>query len=91
MPKVDIREPCHLPQAEARQRIEQIVSKMHEQFGTQGEWNGDCYRFSRPGLSGQVTVGADHVRIEIELGLLMTPLKPMIEQEIHRKFKQHLS
>ncbi|AFC85648.1 polyhydroxyalkanoic acid system family protein [Frateuria aurantia] len=91
MSKVDVREPCHLPQAEARQRIDKIVSNMHEQFGTQGEWSGDCYRFSRSGLNGRVTVDPDSVRIEIELGLLMTPLKPMIEQEIRRKFKQHLS
>ncbi len=91
MPKVDIREPCHLPQAEARQRIERIVSNMHQQFGTQGEWSGDCYRFSRTGLKGCVTVAPGSVRIEIELGLLMSPLKPMIEDEIRRRFKQHLS
>ena len=46
-------------------------------------WDGDDVHFERPGVSGSMHVGKSEIRLDVRLGLLLTPLKPAIEKEIH--------
>jgi putative polyhydroxyalkanoate system protein len=39
--------------------------------------------FQRPGVSGSMHVGRSEITLDVKLGLLLTPLKPAIEREIH--------
>jgi len=91
MPKIDIRRPHQLPIAEARAVVDQVAARMHEKFGMDGRWQGDTLLFSRPGVSGAIAVGSDTIQVKAELGLLLAPLKGMIEQEIRRKLDEHFT
>jgi hypothetical protein len=42
--------------------------------------------FERPGLSGRLSVGKGLVRLDCQLGFLLSALKPAIEREVHAEF-----
>jgi putative polyhydroxyalkanoate system protein len=91
MPKIDIRRPHQLSIAEARAVVDQVAVRMHEKFGMDGRWQDDTLLFSRPGVSGSIAVGSDAIQVKAELGLMLAPLKGMVEQEIRRKLDEHFA
>ncbi|CAM0998833.1 Putative polyhydroxyalkanoic acid system protein [Rhodanobacter sp. Root179] len=91
MPKIDIRRPHQLSIAEARSVVEQVAARMHEKFGMEGRWQDDTLLFSRPGVTGSIAVAGDAIQVKAELGLMLAPLKGMVEQEIRRKLDEHFS
>jgi putative polyhydroxyalkanoate system protein len=91
MPKIDIHRPHHLSTSEARAVVDKVAARMQEKFGMEGHWQDDTLLFSRPGVSGSIAVGNDAVRVKAELGLMLAPLKGMVEQEIRRKLDEHFA
>jgi putative polyhydroxyalkanoate system protein len=91
MPSIDIRRPHQLSITEARAVVERVAARMQEKFDMTGQWQGDTLGFSRPGLSGSIAVEADAVQVKAQLGMLMAPLKGMIEQEIRRKLDEYFA
>lgn len=91
MPKIDIRRPHQLSIAEARAVVDQVAARMHEKFGMDGRWQDDTLLFSRPGVSGSIAVGSDAIQVKAELGLMLAPLKGIVEQEIRRKLDEHFA
>lgn len=91
MPRIDIRRPHALPLAEARAVVDKVASRMREKFGMDGQWQGDTLHFSRPGVSGSIAVESEAIQVRAELGLMLSPLKGMVEQEIRRKLDEHFA
>lgn len=91
MPKIDIRRPHQLSIPEARTVVDKVAARMREKFGMDGHWQGDVLQFSRPGVSGTITVGSDAIQVKAELGMMLAPLKGMVEQEIRRKLDEHFA
>lgn len=89
MPKIDIRRPHQLSMPEARAVVEQVAARMREKFGMEGQWQGDTFNFQRSGVTGSIEVGVDAIQVRAELGLMLAPLKGMVEQEIRRKLDEH--
>jgi len=91
MPSIDIRRPHQLPLAEARAVVDQVASRMREKFGIDGQWQGDTLNFSRSGVSGSIAVESDAIQVRAQLGMMLAPLKGMVEQEIRRKLDEHFA
>jgi len=91
MPTIDIRRPHQLSIAAAHAVVDQVAGRMREKFGMDGQWHGDTLRFSRAGASGTIAIDSDAIRVNVKLGMMLTPLKGMIEQEIRRKLDEHFS
>ena len=91
MPSIDIRRPHQLSIADARAVVDRVAARMQEKFDMTGQWQGDTLNFSRSGLSGSIAVEADAIQVRAQLGMLMAPLKGMIEQEIRRKLDEHFA
>lgn len=89
MPNIDIRCPHRLSIADARAVVDQVAAHMHEKFGMTGQWRGDTLEFSRAGISGSIAVESNAIQVRAQLGLMLAPLKGMIEQEIRRKLDEH--
>ncbi len=89
MSKIDIRHPHQLSIEAARAEVDKVATRMREKFGVEGKWDGDALRFARPGMSGAITVAASEVRVQAELGLLLSALRSTIEQEVQRKLSEH--
>ena len=91
MPSIDIRRPHQLPIPEARAVVDKVAARMQEKFGMTGQWQGDTLKFSRSGVTGSIAVGSDVIEVKAELGMMLTPLKGMVEQEIRRKLDEHFT
>jgi putative polyhydroxyalkanoate system protein len=89
MPSIDIRKPHQLSMAQARDAIEQVAARMQEKLGVEGKWQGDTMHFSRPGVTGTIAVQSDVIAVNVQLGMMLSPLKGMVEQEIRRKLDEH--
>jgi len=88
MPKIEIDRPHHLSIADARTAVDKVAARMHEKFGVNGQWQGDTLQFSRPGVNGTIAVGSSAIQVKAELGMMFSPLKGMVEQEIRRKLDE---
>jgi putative polyhydroxyalkanoate system protein len=91
MPKIDIRRSHQLAIPEARAVVDKVAAKMREKFSTESQWQGDTLRFSRSGVNGTIAVGSDAILVHAELGLMLSPMKGMIEQEIRRKLDEYFA
>jgi putative polyhydroxyalkanoate system protein len=91
MPRITLQQPHRMTLTEAHAVIDQIAARMREKFGMACEWHGDSLRFTRPGVKGDIAVGAGEILVNAELGLMLSPMKGMIEQEIRRKLDEHFA
>ena len=91
MANIEIYRKHTLGHEQARQAAEQIAAQLDERFQLDYRWQGESLHFKRSGLDGNLDVGADDVFIRVKLGLLMSPLKHMLEQEIHRQMDEVFS
>jgi putative polyhydroxyalkanoate system protein len=93
MANLSVSIPHQLGRAEAKQRVEELIDKLRQQYGSLGQiersWEGDTLHFtlSASGMSqaGEAFVEDQAVRVEIPLpwplAMLAGNLKKQIEQE----------
>jgi putative polyhydroxyalkanoate system protein len=91
MAKIDIRRPHGKTVAEARAVVERVADRMREKFGTEGGWDGDILTFQRSGVKGAIAVSPSDVHVTAELGMLLSPLKGTIEEEIRKKLDEQFA
>ena len=91
MSRIQLKRPHQMTLVEARSVIDQIAARMREKFGMACEWHGDSLRFTRPGVKCDIAIGAGEILVNAELGLMLSPMKGMIEQEIRRKLDEHFA
>ena len=85
MPNISIRRRHNLDHKKAKAAAQKIARDLGKRFDLEHEWDGDQVRFERPGLSGNMHVGKSEVRLDVELSLLLLPLKGPIEQAIQKE------
>jgi putative polyhydroxyalkanoate system protein len=89
MATIAIAKKHRLSHKKARAAAQKIAEDLNERFDLEYKWSGDVVAFERPGLTGKLRVGKDEVRLDCELGFLLSMLKPTIEQVVHRDFDKH--
>ena len=83
MPSISIARTHALTHKKAKDAAERIARDLKQRFALDYAWEGDDVRFARPGVSGRMRVGKKDVALDVQLGFLLTPMKPVIEREIH--------
>lgn len=91
MARIDIQRDHHLSPEQAHAVVDKVAAKIKEKFGTESRWEGDTLRFERSGVKGSIAVAATSVHVVAELGMLLSPMKGTIEQEIRRKLDEHFA
>ncbi len=86
MATLEIAKTHSLSHKAAKEAAEKIAEDLNERFDLEYCWNGDVIEFERPGLTGRLHVGKREVRLDCELGFLLSMLKPKIEDVVHRDF-----
>ena len=87
MAKLTIEKKHHLSHKKAKEAAQQVADDLKERFELTYKWRGNAIEFERPGLAGQMLVGKSDVRLDCELGMLLSLLKPKLEAEINREFE----
>jgi putative polyhydroxyalkanoate system protein len=83
MPTISVAKKHAMSHKKARDVAERIAKDLKQRFALDYAWDGDHVDFERPGVSGRMHVGKDSISLNVQLGLLLTPLKGAIEREIH--------
>jgi len=85
MSDIHIERTHNLGLESAREKVEEIAQSLRDELQAHYEWNGNSLIFESPGASGTIEVGADRIGVDIELGLMLSFMKGMIEQNVNRR------
>jgi len=89
MATITIAKKHHLSHKKAKDAAQRIADDLAERFDLRCEWRGDDITFERAGVAGLLHVGKGEVRLDCKLGLLLSMLKPTIEEFVHRDFDKY--
>jgi putative polyhydroxyalkanoate system protein len=89
MATIAIAKKHHLSHAQAKDAAQKIADDLARRFDLECAWNGDRIKFERPGVSGELHVGKTEVRLDCQLGFLLSMLKPTIEDAVNRDFDKY--
>ncbi len=90
MATIEISRPHTLSKDDARQKAEELAKGMAEKLGIEWKWAGDTIEFHAPsgmakGAKGQVIVREKEVRVEVDLPLMLRPMKGVVEGKIKER------
>jgi putative polyhydroxyalkanoate system protein len=86
MAKLSIEKKHQLTHKKAKEAAQRVADDLKARFELKYAWRGNAIEFERPGLTGKMEVGKDNVRLDADLGMILSLLKPKLEAEIHKEF-----
>ena len=89
MATIAIAKKHELSHAKAKEAAQKISDDLAKRFDLNWEWNGDRIEFERAGVSGELHVDKASVRLDCQLGFLLSMLKPTIEDAVNRDFDKY--
>ena len=75
----------------AREKARPLVEKLASQYGLTPTWAGDTVKLKRSGVNGTLLISDNNVKVDVELGLLMSAMSGMIQAEIERSLDKALA
>jgi putative polyhydroxyalkanoate system protein len=92
MSEITVVKEHHASPKKARLAAERVAEELKTRYGLDSTWQeNNVLAFRRTGLSGQLTLARKQVTLHIKLGLLLSPLRALLEREINDYFDQHFS
>lgn len=73
----------------ARTSAEEIARQLSDKYGIRYEWVGSSIHFKGAGAKGVLTVQPAQMEIQIELSLMLRPVKGKIEGAVERYLDQY--
>jgi putative polyhydroxyalkanoate system protein len=67
-----------------------VAERLKEKAQVTYRVNGDAIEFERSGAKGRIVVSDDRVVAEVTLGLMLKPMRGMIEGKIEEYFSRYL-
>ncbi|MBX9755934.1 MAG: polyhydroxyalkanoic acid system family protein [Pseudomonadaceae bacterium] len=90
MAKIKIERPHSLGLAGARAKAEQLAERLASEYDVRYRWVGNSLEFKRSGADGLIAVTEDQVRVELNLGLLLSAMGGSIKREIEKTLDDSL-
>jgi len=92
MARISIRENHSLSFEEAKKLVDELTS------GLKSEWDVDCRYVSdntidvkRQGMKGKISIADDHVAVDMDLSIILNPLKKKIHETVQSKLRKALN
>ncbi len=89
MSEIHLRRHHRIGLRKAKAAVDHIAEEMSDVFDIVSEWQGNTLKFSRSGVHGELKVTKDDVTLNARLGLLLSALKPRIEEQIAKNFDKY--
>ena len=90
MSRIHVERSHALSHDAVRAKAEKLAERLAREYDVRYQWRGDTLEFKRSGADGQIEVGADTVRVEVRLGLLLSAMGGMIKREIEKALDEYL-
>ena len=91
MARINVERAHDLGLQAAREKAQVLVQKLADQYGLQPQWAGDTVKLKRSRVAGAVEVGEKSIRVNVELGLLMSAMSGTIKAEIEKALDKALA
>ena len=91
MTSICIKRQHQIGKDQARQKMEHVADTLKTKLDAECSWEGDRMSFKRSGATGSVDVGDDYLEFNIELSMLLAPLRGTIEKVIHEELDKSLA
>lgn len=75
----------------AKAAADQMAERLNERFDLSGTWQGHVMNFSRPGVSGMLSITETTMSLEVTLGFLLKAMKGPIEKSVHEQLDKVLT
>ncbi|MDT8319214.1 MAG: polyhydroxyalkanoic acid system family protein [Xanthomonadales bacterium] len=89
MSRIDLSAHHSMSHAEAQGAADDLANDLAAKFDIDYGWENDTIHFERSGVQGRITVQEKEIRVQAELGLLLSFLKGRIEEEVVRYLESH--
>ncbi|WPN98710.1 polyhydroxyalkanoic acid system family protein [Pseudomonas sp. MUP55] len=91
MARITVEREHSLGKQGARAKAETLAQKLKDKYGVESSWSGDTLKLKRSGVKGTVLVDDDLLRIDVELGLLMSAMSGTLKSEIEKALDKALA
>lgn len=91
MARITVERAHSLGKEGARAKADKLASKLKEQYGVDSSWSGDTLNLKRSGVKGTVAVEDDSLRIDVDVGLLMSAMSGTLKAEIEKALDKALA
>lgn len=95
MATIEICRSHAMPVEELRKKVDQISGSLEAKYAVHGRWQGDEMLLEGSGMTrgvkGRIKLEASTVLIELDLPLLLRPMKGQVEESIARKLDKVLA
>jgi putative polyhydroxyalkanoate system protein len=91
MARISVERAHDLGKEGARAKAETLVQKLADQYGLEPQWSGDTVKLKRSGVKGEVAVGEKSIKVDVELGMLMSAMSGTIKAEIEKALDKILA
>ena len=76
---------------QARAAVDVLGAKLESKLGVKSHWEGNNLRLERTGVKGNLTLEPSSALIELELGMMLAPMKAQVEEEVAKQLKRCLA
>jgi putative polyhydroxyalkanoate system protein len=90
MPRISVERAHDLGREVAKQKAEVLMQKLADKYSIKSEWSGDTVKLTGSGVTGTVSVLDDLIKVEVEIGLLMSAFSGTIKGEIEKALDKAL-
>lgn len=91
MATVDITREHDLGKEQAKERAQKLANKLAQKLDAKCSWEGDQLHFKRSGADGCITVTDADVRVQVKLGMMLTPMAGMVKSEVQKALDKYLA
>lgn len=84
MSDIKVKRNHQLGSEEALRRAQELVGEFASSLNASIDWTGNDARFKGKGFSGSAQVRDDSVAVDVDLGLLLKPLRRTIESKLEK-------
>ncbi len=75
----------------ARKAVEAVALQLKRDLRANHAWHGDTLTFECPGAQGCIHVTGDNVRVTVDLGWMLGPMRGQIERAINQYLDEGLA
>jgi putative polyhydroxyalkanoate system protein len=90
MARISVERAHDLGREAAKEKAEVLVQKLADKYSIKPEWSGDTVKLAGSGVSGTVSVLDDLIKVEVEVGFLMSAFSSTIKTEIEKALDKAL-
>jgi len=90
MATIDIKRPHSLGKDKAKEAAQAVADRLKEKLDIKYRWDGDTLKFERTGASGSIACTATDVRVQVDLNIMLRPMKGKIEEKVNQYLGEYM-